>query len=191
MQVMQHSKHWTRHLQAARTQQHRNTIRSSCCAVACWCVQKGAGVTSSAAEAEVMRYQQLCESQNDMEEWYTEWQKDPLEWWKLNEKHFPRHARLARKYLSCQLSQSACERVFSISQDVNTLKRKGRMKAEHSGKLTFCKANLSMKSSPFSRKHGMVDVSSCLHPLRHCHHHHPHHHHRSHQHLHHHQARQW
>lgn len=66
----------------------------------------------TSAEEEVRAYQSE-ESQLE----------DPLQWWKLNQKRFPRLAWLARDYLAVPASSATVERIFSRAGNVQSLKR--------------------------------------------------------------------
>ena len=65
---------------------------------------------------------------------------DALEWWKLNESHFPHLALLAKKYLSIQATSAPSERIFSkagrIISDLRT-----RLNSTISGMLMYLSEN--------------------------------------------------
>jgi len=50
---------------------------------------------------------------------------DPLMWWKANEKSFPKHSQMAKKYLACMASSAPVERLWSAAgRTMSKLRRK-------------------------------------------------------------------
>jgi hypothetical protein len=64
----------------------------------------------------------------------------PLNFWKSNELNFPELAILARQYLSIQASSAACERIFSLSGHIFSIKRR-RLGYQTFSDLVFLKLN--------------------------------------------------
>ncbi len=63
---------------------------------------------------------------------------NPLDWWKVNERRFPRLATLARRYLCILRTSVASERVFSAGGlTVNRLR--SRLSPQHVDMLLFFK----------------------------------------------------
>lgn len=46
--------------------------------------------------------------------------KDPLNWWRVNEHHYPNLSRMARHYVSVPASSVPAERLFSRAGDIVT-----------------------------------------------------------------------
>lgn len=63
-----------------------------------------------------------------------------LQWWKENDKVYPRMAMLARRMLACQATSAASERVFSRSGALAS-KTRNRMTDRTLNMLTFLKDN--------------------------------------------------
>lgn len=63
-----------------------------------------------------------------------------LDWWKSHETVFPRLAKVARRFLSCQATSAASERVFSRSGGIAT-KTRNRLSGSTLQMLTFLKDN--------------------------------------------------
>jgi hypothetical protein len=72
--------------------------------------------------------------------------KDPLDWWKVNEPTFPILAKLARRLLALPASSAPSERVFSkVNEVVN--KRRNRLEPSTSEKIVFLQRALPWISS--------------------------------------------
>ena len=66
---------------------------------------------------------------------------DPLEWWKINNIHYPLLAKIAKKYLSIRATSCPSERLFSFSgKIVSTLRN--NLKPEKVNMLVFLSKNL-------------------------------------------------
>lgn len=63
-----------------------------------------------------------------------------LEWWKLNEKYFPRLAKLARKFLAIPATSVPAERMFSAAGRLIT-KQRNRLGARKANMLLFLNKN--------------------------------------------------
>ena len=69
--------------------------------------------------------------------------ENPFNWWKGNQKIFPRLSILAQKYLSCPPSSVESERVFLVGGNIYTARR-SRLRAELGEKLIFLNYNLRL-----------------------------------------------
>lgn len=63
-----------------------------------------------------------------------------LKWWKANESVYPRHARLARRYLAIPASSAPCERLFSTGGRVLE-KRRATLKPSTARAIVFLHDN--------------------------------------------------
>lgn len=93
--------------------------------------RKRAGQEEDPARREFEKYKQLQEI--DISE-------DPLQWWKENEKRYPRFAKLAKKFLCIPATSVPSERMFSCSGNVITDKRTC-LSGDHAEQLTFLHMN--------------------------------------------------
>ncbi|XP_039901550.1 E3 SUMO-protein ligase ZBED1-like [Simochromis diagramma] len=66
---------------------------------------------------------------------------DPLEWWKINDRSFPRVSCLAKRYLCIPATSSPSERVFSTGVNIVTCHR-AALKPEAVDRLVFLSHNL-------------------------------------------------
>ncbi|KAI4813793.1 hypothetical protein KUCAC02_003021 [Chaenocephalus aceratus] len=66
--------------------------------------------------------------------------KNPLQWWKENEKKFPSLAVVARSYLAAPATSTPSERLFSAAENIVSKKR-ARLTKEHVDMLTFLHSN--------------------------------------------------
>lgn len=66
---------------------------------------------------------------------------DPLEWWKINDRSFPRVSCLAKRYLCIPATSSPSERVFSTGGNIVTCHR-AALKPEAVDRLVFLSHNL-------------------------------------------------
>lgn len=66
---------------------------------------------------------------------------DPLQWWKIHEKNFPRVSCLAKRYLCIPATSTPSERVFSTGGNIVTCKR-ASLKPEAVDRLVFLTRNL-------------------------------------------------
>jgi len=67
---------------------------------------------------------------------------DPLDWWRNEEKHFPKLSGMARRFLSLPASDAACERVLKHhSYDVSPLRLPVRHLTEKADKTIFLQLN--------------------------------------------------
>ena len=66
---------------------------------------------------------------------------DCATWWRMNHKKYPKLAILAKNLFCIPATSANCERAFSTLTDVVTKKR-NRLHAETTRKLTFLKHNL-------------------------------------------------
>jgi len=64
----------------------------------------------------------------------------PLSWWKMNFKHYPRLAQLAKKFLSIQATSAPAERIFSLAGLIVT-DRRTRLDPEHVEQIIFLNHN--------------------------------------------------
>lgn len=67
----------------------------------------------------------------------------PLQWWKVKERTYPKHARLARRYLAIPATSAPCERLFSTGGRVIE-KRRASLKPETAKAIVFLHENLDM-----------------------------------------------
>ncbi|XP_060790843.1 zinc finger BED domain-containing protein 4-like [Neoarius graeffei] len=66
---------------------------------------------------------------------------DPLQWWKINERNFPRLSCLAKRYLCIPATSTPSERVFSTGGNIVTCHR-AALKPETVDRLVFLACNL-------------------------------------------------
>lgn len=66
---------------------------------------------------------------------------EPLEWWKMHERNFPRVSQLAKRYLCIPATSSPSERVFSTGGNIVTCNR-AALKPETVDRLVFLARNL-------------------------------------------------
>ncbi|XP_060774548.1 E3 SUMO-protein ligase ZBED1-like [Neoarius graeffei] len=66
---------------------------------------------------------------------------DPLQWWKINERNFPRLSCLAKRYLCIPATSTPSERVFSTGGNIVTCHR-AALKPETVDRLVFLARNL-------------------------------------------------
>lgn len=66
---------------------------------------------------------------------------DPLKWWKVSQKFYPRLSNLARKYLCIPATSASSERVFSKGGNVFTCLRSS-LKPEQVNRLVLLAKNL-------------------------------------------------
>ncbi|XP_067257290.1 E3 SUMO-protein ligase ZBED1-like [Chanodichthys erythropterus] len=66
---------------------------------------------------------------------------NPLDWWKVYQKNFPRVSQLAQHYLCIQATSSPSERVFSTGGNIVTCKR-ASLKPDNVDQLVFLARNL-------------------------------------------------
>ena len=66
---------------------------------------------------------------------------DPLQWWKIHEKNFPRVSCLAKRYLCIPATSTPSERVFSTGGNIVTCNR-AALKPEAVDRLVFLTRNL-------------------------------------------------
>ncbi len=67
----------------------------------------------------------------------------PLPWYKVHEKTYPKHARLARRYLAIPATSAPCERLFSTGGRVLE-KRRASLKPETAKAIVFLHENLGL-----------------------------------------------
>lgn len=65
----------------------------------------------------------------------------PLEWWKSNERKYPKLSKYAKRYLSVPATSASSERSFSGAGNIITSKR-ACIKSENVKKICFLSANL-------------------------------------------------
>ncbi|CAL9707781.1 unnamed protein product [Knipowitschia caucasica] len=68
-------------------------------------------------------------------------ESDPLQWWKVHERKFPRMSQLAKKYLCIPATSSPSERIFSTGGNIVTCTR-AALKPEMVNQLVFLAQNL-------------------------------------------------
>ncbi len=68
---------------------------------------------------------------------------NPLEWWKDNQKQFPRLAKLAKRYLGIPATSVPSERVFSTAGDIVTAQR-ASLSPDNVDMMVFRKKNLQL-----------------------------------------------
>lgn len=66
---------------------------------------------------------------------------EPLDWWKMHERHFPRVSQLAKCYLCIPATSSPSERIFSTGGNIVTCHR-AALKPETVDRLVFLARNL-------------------------------------------------
>lgn len=66
---------------------------------------------------------------------------EPLDWWKMHERHFPRVSQLAKRYLCIPATSSPSERIFSTGGNIVTCHR-AALKPETVDRLVFLARNL-------------------------------------------------
>jgi hypothetical protein len=67
----------------------------------------------------------------------------PLQWYKVKERTYPKHARLARRYLAIPATSAPCERLFSTGGRVIE-KRRASLKPETAKAIVFLHENLNL-----------------------------------------------
>jgi hypothetical protein len=67
----------------------------------------------------------------------------PLQWYKIKERTYPKHARLARRYLAIPATSAPCERLFSTGGRVIE-KRRASLKPETAKAIVFLHENLNL-----------------------------------------------
>lgn len=67
----------------------------------------------------------------------------PLQWWKVKERTYSKHARLARRYLAIPATSAPCERLFSTGGRVIE-KRRASLKPETAKAIVFLHENLDL-----------------------------------------------
>lgn len=85
-----------------------------------------------AVERELSNYLLSPDADND---------SNPLDWWKVYRKNFPRVSQLAQHYLCIQATSSPSERVFSTGSNIVTCKR-ASLKPDNVDQLVFLARNL-------------------------------------------------
>ncbi|XP_072563330.1 E3 SUMO-protein ligase ZBED1-like [Paramormyrops kingsleyae] len=85
-----------------------------------------------AVERELSNYLLSPDADND---------SNPLDWWKVYQKNFPRVSQLAQHYLCIQATSSPSERVFSTGGNIVTCKR-ASLKPDNVDQLVFLARNL-------------------------------------------------
>ena len=83
---------------------------------------------------ELHAYLALPQIEN-MDEWTA------LKWWKMNEKHFPNLAVMARQYLGCPATSATVERLFS-SVGISFSSKRRNAKSDTLANIAFIKMNL-------------------------------------------------
>ena len=83
----------------------------------------------------------LKRSRKDLGKSITEGTYDCATWWKENHKQFPNLAKVAKNLFCIPATSANCERAFSTLTNVVT-KRRNRLHAETTRRLTFVKQNL-------------------------------------------------
>ena len=84
---------------------------------------------------------QLINSKKELMDSVCEGNYDCATWWKTNHKQYPTLAMVAKNLFCIPATSANCERAFSTLTDVVTKKR-NRLHAETTRKLTFLKHNL-------------------------------------------------
>ena len=68
---------------------------------------------------------------------------DPLQWWKIKEATYPRHAALARRFLAIPARSAPCERLFSTGGRVIE-KRRASLKPSTAKGVVFLHENMHL-----------------------------------------------
>jgi len=68
--------------------------------------------------------------------------QNPLQWWKVNENYYPQIAELARRFLSIPATSAPAERIFSLSGQIISERRRSHLDADVVDKLIFLKVNM-------------------------------------------------
>ena len=87
----------------------------------------------------------LIELRHYFEEPNIDRKNNPLEWWKINEKKFPRLHQIAKKYLCIPGSSVPSERLFSKAGQLVS-ERRNRLKPKNIDMMLFLNQNLKLFS---------------------------------------------
>ena len=95
----------------------------------------GASTSQSQRQSEFDRYLVAADTVQDGE--------TALEWWRRNDKAFPKTAALARKYLAIPATSVQSERLFSATGRLIS-KARSRLLPEHADSLVFINKNMDI-----------------------------------------------
>lgn len=111
-------------------------------------------------EFEVIKYQKLCEDV-----------MDPIEWWRKNQRTFPKLSKLARAILSIPATSTEPEQIFSESGSIEA-SRKSHLQPTKVDKTLFIQRNFNYISQQMSRSPtastSVPNADSCMDPQSRC-----------------------